>query len=506
MNSDLTTPTRQCLMHGTSWLSAPTFRLSLLGIALVAIAGCSYPERNVELDVIDHRGGYRWTQLPPKPLHDTIIIVTASGGGTRAAALALGTLRALERVKIPHTGGSLLDEVDVISSVSGGSVTAAYFALHGADGFEALENGFIRRDGISALLWRGLNPIGLTRLLTPSYGRIDLLADYLDDTLFAGATYQALLDKGRGSYLILNAADMAQGSVFSFTQSTFDLLCSDLAQFRLADAVAASAAFPVAMSPLTLVNYSPCPAQAAEGERWPPRWIENATRTSWYTNQTRVRRGRGAEAYLNLAAQQSQSRSYVHLLDGGMADNLGVAEPFRLLTTVEVSPQFFTDITQGRAKKVVFVMINARSDASSDLSTSPAPPGAIPMLMATIDSAIGNTTFSSVDKVDVLLRERLQKAAEGMPSAIQERIRDLETYMILIDFDAIDDRGCRIAFQNIATSWTLPDQQIDALLQVSAGLLHQDPKFQDLTQDLAAQPVPAPSVTSACQILLKEES
>ena len=489
-------------------------RLSILALLSVALVSCSYPQRNVELQQIDYDNGYRWTQLPrdqrsPQFRDDTIVIVTSSGGGTRAAALTLGTLRALNTVRIAFedndgrtTDRNLLEEIDVISAVSGGSVTSAYFALHGSGGFETLENNFIRKDGISAMLWRGLNPVGIARLSTSSYARIDLLADYLNDTLFKDATYQSLLDEGLSSYLILNAADMSQGSVFSFTQPTFDLLCSDLTRLRLADAVAASAAFPVALSPLTLVNYSPCRAQENEREdnRWPPRWIENATETDWHTNHTRVRRGRAAEAYLNLGESEAPTRSYVHLLDGGIADNLGIAEPFRLLTTAEVSPQFFTDITQGRVRSLIFVMINARSDASSKLDTSPATPGALSMLSATIDSAIDNATFSSLDQVDVLLRERLQESAKRYEA--QTQIKDLKTYLIAIDFDAIEDRDCRVKFQSIRTTWTLQEKQIDALLHVGGALLKQDQAYLELKNaGKARETTPLPSIESACAIL-----
>lgn len=55
-----------------------------------------------------------------------------SGGGYRAAAYHIGTLRALRKLGI-------LDKVDVISSISGGSIIAAYYALH-KDEFENLDN------------------------------------------------------------------------------------------------------------------------------------------------------------------------------------------------------------------------------------------------------------------------------------------------------------------------------------------------------------------------------
>ena len=57
-----------------------------------------------------------------------------SGGGYRAAAYHIGTLRALHKLGI-------LDKVDVISSVSGGSIAAVYYALY-KDNFGKFEETF----------------------------------------------------------------------------------------------------------------------------------------------------------------------------------------------------------------------------------------------------------------------------------------------------------------------------------------------------------------------------
>ena len=61
-----------------------------------------------------------------------------SGGGYRAAAYHIGTLRALHKLGI-------LDKVDVISSVSGGSITAAYYTLHKNNGYDKFEKEFINK-------------------------------------------------------------------------------------------------------------------------------------------------------------------------------------------------------------------------------------------------------------------------------------------------------------------------------------------------------------------------
>src|SRR5262249_25956532 len=208
----------------------------------------------------------------------TVVILTFSGGGTRAAALADGALRALAEtpVKAGDARLPLASQIDLVSSVSGGSVTAAYFALGGTDGLGDLETQFLHSDVMSTLIWRTLlDPAQL------AYPRIDILEGYLDEKVFHGKTYADLIaaeqpGRGRRPYVVLNAADMASGSVFSFNQDQFDLICADLARLKVADAVSASAAFPVALSALTLRNRAPCAAQSQaaaatdDGSGWQP--------------------------------------------------------------------------------------------------------------------------------------------------------------------------------------------------------------------------------------------
>jgi NTE family protein len=489
---------------GAGWWGRRTKRLaSWLVVAVVAagLAACSYPTRNVELASLDPREGYRWGALAGGELDDTILIFTASGGGTRATALALSTLRGLERLKL-ESGHSLADEIDVVSSVSGGSVTAGYFALTGTGGFDKLERDFVRRDGISALIWEGLNPVDLIERATPSRERIDLLIDYLDETLFDEATFADLTRAGRRPLLILNAADMVEGTPFPLTQNRFDLICSDLGRLKLSVGVAASAAVPGAMSPLTLVNYSRCAAQNSSGT-WPKAWITNAANSDWYDNPARVRRGRVAEAYaLGRTVPPPEGKDFIHLLDGGIADNLGVAEPFRLLSTNEVSPNFFNQISQGKIKRIVFVLVNARSAKASELNGEIATPGITAMLTATVDAAIDNATFGNFERLETLLRERLRAAAAEMPEPLAGNFRNVETFVLPVDFDAIEDGGCRRAFQSIATSWTLPEKEIDALMIAGQALLKSAPKLSKVANALGVSGIEnLPDLEDACAVI-----
>src|SRR6266446_5949909 len=171
--------------------------------------------------------GYRFA--PRKSARDTFIVVTFSGGGVRAAALAYGTLQALKQLPATAGQGTLLDEIDVISSVSGGSVTAAWYALKGQGSLRRAgqEDEFVKflrnDDAMGSLYWRSLNPLSLTRYAFTTYQRSDVLAGFFSDRLFGDATYAAVKDRyateRNQPFVILNATDLGHETGFPFTQN-----------------------------------------------------------------------------------------------------------------------------------------------------------------------------------------------------------------------------------------------------------------------------------------------
>ncbi|MGK9231580.1 patatin-like phospholipase family protein [Inquilinus limosus] len=466
-------------------------------IVAVFLSACAYPTRNEALTGASRpRYDYQQARVADA-MPDTLVIVTASGGGARATALALSVLQAMDDVKLRSGTSTLAKEVDIVSSVSGGSVAAAYFALNGPGKLDLLKTNFLQRDVMTTLMARGLNPVGLATLSTPGVERIDLLIDYLDrDTVFGGKTFAAFLDGRDHPYLILNAADMVEGTPFSFTQYTMDLLCSDLTRIKIATAVAASAAFPVALSPVTLKNYSTAePACDPESTAW----VQTALETDWRENPGRLSRGRAAQAYLTGA------KSYVHLLDGGIVDNLGVAEPLRLLTTSDdVSSNFLEQLQNGEIKKLVFIMVNARSSKPSELDHAPDTPGEISTLVASIYAPIDRAAASGAIQVRTLIREQLEGWADdaerqGTPQ-IAKRLRALSenAKFVSVELDAIEPSTCRQKMQGIPTSWTLSEEQLEATLKIGRALFFDNAKELVATVGGTSPAPPGGNVARAC--------
>src|SRR6266480_254006 len=204
------------------------FMVPLLALLL---AGCAHYPVNAPLTHATPETGYRFTNLSHTNNSDSLFVVLAfSGGGTRAAALSYGVLEELARTEIVWEGKRrrLLDEVDLISSVSGGSFTAAYYALNGDRTFLDFESSFLKRNIQGRLLALYSSPVNWVRLASSKFSRIDMAAEYYDQHLFGRHTFHDLLAQGRRPFLMINATDMSLGSRFEFTQDQFDLLCSDL--------------------------------------------------------------------------------------------------------------------------------------------------------------------------------------------------------------------------------------------------------------------------------------
>ena len=162
-------------------------------------------------------------------------------------------------------------------------------------------------------------------LSSTGWGRSELAADLYDEILFDGATY-ADLQRGTGPMIVASATDLSTGARFYYTQSMFDILCSDLSAVRLSRAAASSSAVPVVLSPVTINNYG-----GTCGYREPP-WL-----TLLADPQHALRPAARAMQQLSemRAYEDGKERPYIHLVDGGVADNLGMRGMLDVMDEVE---------------------------------------------------------------------------------------------------------------------------------------------------------------------------
>lgn len=242
----------------------------------------------------------------PEPVR---VGLALSGGGFRAAAFHLGVLKRLDEL-------GLLAQTECLSTVSGGSITGALYALRCVQRGDRTPGSY----PVDALIeeirplvtanFRGRALFGTparavqtaTSFLTRFVSRVPLLSDALDRHLFDGAS---LADAP--PWLLVNATNLMTGKAWKFFHDRagdYLIGATDRTDgIRLADAVLASAAYPGLTDPFPFrTRWEDLRADLLDD-----RWDKPETDSRW-----RRAHGRG------------HGRLAVPLADGGLYDNEGL--------------------------------------------------------------------------------------------------------------------------------------------------------------------------------------
>jgi NTE family protein len=453
-------------------------RPALFALACLAtlLAGCGssahYPV-NAPLGQQDAKEAYRLQRVARDPANpgDVLVVLSFSGGGMRAAALAYGTLEALRDTSVPIGGSrrSLLDEVDIINAVSGGSIVAAYYGLYHDAIFRDFKERFFRRDMERDLQLRAAANVG--RLASKHFGRTDLLAEYLDDILFKGKTFGDLAQGAFRPFVVINASDLSTGGRFPFTQGQFDLLCSDLGQVPVARAVAASAALPPYFTAITLRNYAgSCDAKA------PPGLIQASLASSELHSPARVRE---AHSYRDVAR-----RPYIHLVDGGLIDNLGVRASIDFAVENGGFVELMNSLGYHHLTHAVFISVNAQRAPDLSIDQSDEVPS-FRRVMRAFELPVNAQSLQMSEQLRASFARWRDEIGRQRPLDEHDHAEaEPRFYFIDISLPAIPDEKERDYFKQIPTTLTLDAPTVDRLREEAHKLLLDSPDFKRLMGDL----------------------
>jgi NTE family protein len=181
------------------------------------------------------------------------VTLSLSGGGYRAMVFHIGALWRLNEV-------GLLGRLKRISSVSGGSITAAYlgmmwnrleFTAGKAANFKLFVDGMQKMADTNVDVGAVIGGIFLPGTIS------DRVAAAYDDVLFKGKKLADLPDDNGGAAprFVINATNVQTAALWRFSRpymGDYRVGLIDNPDVTLATAVAASSAFPPILSPLTL--------------------------------------------------------------------------------------------------------------------------------------------------------------------------------------------------------------------------------------------------------------
>jgi NTE family protein len=416
---------------------------------------------------------------------DMVVALSFSGGGTRAAAFSYGVLRGFDETRVQTAAStiSLLDHIDFVSGVSGGSILAAYYGLKKRAAMDDFREKFLLQNA-QANLQMDLNLLNISKGLNGGVNDPTAFPKWLDANLYGGATFKSLLFERRPTVWI-NASDIYSRTPFVFDRTTFGAMCSDLSTYPVSQAVAASAAVPVIFAPVVMQNFTGgCPTAL-------PDWV------------ARVRADPDAAPLIKTYADaleryHSGDVKYVKLLDGGIVDNYGLAAITvrRLASNTPYGPLEPEEAV--KLRRFLFLVVDSgRAPSGAWAQTIPGPSG-VDLITAASDTATQSGavgTYSAfADAMDdwqddlVKWRCHLSEAQRRQYGATPGwNCKDVKFFVGRVAFDQLGPERAA-ALNSVQTSLKLPADQVDELIAGGRDALKNNPTFRDFLKSLMSAP------------------
>jgi NTE family protein len=410
-----------------------------------------------------------------------VVGLSFSGGGTRAAAFAYGVLKRMETTRSPRRAerGDLLDHVTIVSGVSGGSIIAAYYGLKGRAALGDFREQFLIQD-VMAELDTSVTLVNLGRALGGGINTDNRLRDWFNAHLFNDATFADLI--ARRPIVLINATDIYSRTPFLFAPATFAAMCSDLTEYPVAGAVAASAAVPGGFAPIIIETFpDQCKAPLPEG-------FVKAARNPSAPPQLR-------SFALGLERARAGNVKYVKLLDGGLADNYGLSgiTIARAASGTPYGPLTPQDAVNMR--RFLFMVVDAGLGPKGEWSQTLEGPSGKDLIGAVIDTIMDANTRSSYAAFEATMREWHNDLVRWRCSLKHDEVerlrgkggpwncRDLKITVARVSFDELGTERAK-ALNQVPTSFTLPADTVDELARAGGDALQVNPAYQVFLRDM----------------------
>src|SRR6202035_2992510 len=285
-----------------------------------------------------------------------------------------------------------------------------------------------------------------------------------------------------------NASDIYNRTPFVFGRVLFGALCSDLANYPISLAVAASAAVPVVFAPVVIQGFpGGCTVPL-------PEWVE------------RVRHNPDAPPLLKLFANamhryHSGEVRYVKLLDGGMVDNYGLAG-FTIARLASNTPYGPLEPEEAvKLRRMLFLVVDSGRAPSGSWSQTVEGPSGANLITAASDTATESGAVGSYSAFqdtmnrwqDMLIKWRChlfpaERHKLGAPAAWN--CRDVRLHLARISFDQLGPERAS-ALNAVETRFKLPPEQVDLLIDAGRDALKVNPVFRSFLTSLAGGPRPS---------------
>ena len=274
----------------------------------------------------------------------------------------------------------------------------------------------------------------------------------------------------------------------------FDILCSDLSAVRLSRAAASSSGVPVVLSPVTIDNYA-----GTCGYKEPP-FLARIEKSADVARPV----ARAIQELKELRYYENgKQRPYLHLVDGGVSDNLAMREILAILEELEALHLEGLPTPLDHARKLVVFVVNSLSTPPLDWDQKRSAPGTVDVLLQATGVPIDHYSYEAVELLrDTAARWKMLRSIRdsgviidnGNPALAEVmRVPSPEVYVINVSFAELTDATEREYLNEQPTSFVLPPEAVDRWRAAAGKIVLESPDFRRYLKDLGDRVVNTPT-------------
>lgn len=197
-----------------------------------------------------------------------------------------------------------------------------------------------------------------------------------------------------------------------------------------------------------------------------------------------------------------EDTKFVHLMDGGVADNVGFTPLIEVLDSLFPTEEMIRNLSKrwkARTNHVAIIVVDARGSSQRRFSKKRKTPSFLETIGTTVSSAIEGKSRLLTDELERVTRKL---EADGVVS---------NTFFVKVDFEGIDGFGadgelarCRRAYQRIPTNWKLEEGVVSALIDLGRAMVLNSTAYNDFVRGRGELPKGEMDVGAVCGLYENE--
>jgi NTE family protein len=190
-------------------------------------------------------------------------------------------------------------------------------------------------------------------------------------------------------------------------------------------------------------------------------------------------------------------RRFIHLLDGGLSDNLGL----RGALDRAIAREQFARVPSVPTKlphRVAIIVVDAHTDSDYGWDTREHALGLGALLGSLGEVAVSHYSFETIE----LFREAMARLSREHTASGDTHSAAIIPYVVELHFNQLADESDRRFFNSVPTSLQLPSKTVDRLRQLAARELSSNQEFRRLVRDLGGAATDSDSPDQQSSVVL----